>query len=171
MYKQKKIKKLGKKTSHREALIRNQLRSLFENGKVTTTSTKAKALKASAESLIENSKKVTDKLVSRRNLQVIFGSTELVAKFNEYIAKENTGVTIVKVGFRAGDNAETSRVELMGLKKAKKEKKEEKVEEKKEKKVEKKETVGIEKRTSKRNIASQKGTVVNKERAKSRSGL
>ena len=78
MYKQKRIRKLGKKTSHRDALIKNLLRGLFEYGKVETTSSKAKALKANAESLIEKSKTAGDQLILRRNLQIVFGNTELV---------------------------------------------------------------------------------------------
>jgi large subunit ribosomal protein L17 len=153
-------------------MIKNLLRGLFENGKVQTTTPKAKVLKANAESLIENSIKADNDLLLRRKLQLVFGDAELVEKFKEYIAKENHGVSIVKVGFRSGDNAELSKVELMGLKKVKKAKKEDKVVgEKKNKKVDEKDTAGIEKKTTKRNIEPKKRTVVKKERAHSRSGL
>ncbi len=171
MYKQIKLKKLGRKKSHRESLVRNLLISLFENGKVETTSAKAKALKASAESLIESSKDVANQLDLRRKLQITFGNTDLVKKFMEYTKVENNGVTIVKVGFRSGDNAEVSRVELMGIeKKVKKVVKGIKSEKKVEKTIEKKDHIDIEKRSANKSIS--KGTVVKKtERAKSRSGL
>jgi large subunit ribosomal protein L17 len=168
MYKQKKLRKLGKKKTHRESMIRGQLRGLFEHGKVKTTSQKAKALKASAESLINKGKTAKNELALRKDLQIVFGNAELVKKFMEYVAKENTGVSIVKVGFRVGDNAEISRVELLGLKK--KAKKESKKEVKEEKVVEKQNSVDMKKRSVAKSI--DKGATVKKTtRAKSRSGL
>lgn len=168
MYKQKKIRKLGKKKSHRESLIRNQLRALFEHGKVQTTSPKAKALKASAESLIGKAKSSKNEMALRKDLKVVFGKVELITAFMDYLSKDNTGVGIVKVGFRSGDNAEVSRVMLLGLEK--KAKKVVKKAAKEEKVVENKETVDTKKRTVAKSI--DKGAVMkNTTRAKSRSGL
>jgi ribosomal protein L17 len=42
MYKRKSIKKLGRTTSHRKALIKNQLRSVLSTGKVKTSTVKAR---------------------------------------------------------------------------------------------------------------------------------
>jgi large subunit ribosomal protein L17 len=173
MYKQKKLRKLGKTKSHRDALIKNQLRSLFENGKVQTTTQKAKALKANAESLINKGKTAKNDLKLRRDLQITFGNKELVKKFMEYVKNEDAGVSIVKVAFRSGDNAEVSRVELLGLKtKAKKEVKKEVKEEKVEKTVEesKENKVDISKKSESKSI-DKTATVKNTARAKSRSGL
>ena len=109
-------KKLGRKASHRRALVKNQLKSLFENGKVHTTTPKAKVLKSNAESLISS---VTEMdLNTRRRLQGKLISSDALKNFETYMSAKDKAVKIVKVGFRAGDNAETSRVSLQGFSKA-----------------------------------------------------
>ena len=165
MYKQVKKKKLGRKKSHRDSLIRNLLRSLFESNSLVTTTSKAKELKREASSLILKGKK--DKLSFRRKLENIFGRSSLVKKFEEYVEKDNAGVGIVKVGFRDGDNAEQSRVYLLGIekKKAKKEESEEK--ETKKVKVEEKKKVVM----SKDKKVDTTATIRKAERARSRSGI
>ncbi len=171
MYKRIGIKKLGRTTAHRKALIFNLLRSLVESGSVKTTTAKAKALKGQMESLIVKVKSSGNvDLSTRRSLQDILGNTALVQKFVEIAKKESTTITIKKVGFRAGDNSEVSLVEIKGL--AKKEGKKEVKEKKEEKVVVKKES------TKRKPIdAGKKKSItkvvapVNKERAKSRSGL
>ncbi len=176
MYKGVKKSKLGRKTSNRKALMINQLRSLFENGHVVTTSPKAKVLRSNAQSLIAQGKKKKGELSFRRELAVVLKEDGLVKKFVEYAEKEIAGVRVIKIGFRKGDNGEKSKVELIGL-----EKKKIKVTTKAEK-VTKKEEVKEEKPTPVikpvKNIldrgvkAVSKTTVIKKtERAKSRSGL
>ena len=176
MYKRNSIKKLGRKTSHRKALILNQLRSLVESGKIQTTSPKAKVMKGEIESLISKVRTTKDGDLSlRRRLQIVFGNTELVNRFMDIAKKDSTTVLIKKVGFRAGDNAQVSVLEIKGLKvkstkrvgKVKDEEKdgeEKKVVESKEKKR------GILDLGSKKSVTKGVGPI-NKERAKSRSGL
>ncbi|MFA5634064.1 MAG: L17 family ribosomal protein [Candidatus Dojkabacteria bacterium] len=136
MYKGVKKNKLGKKKSHRESMINNLLRSLFDNSYIVTTTPKAKVLKSEASSLIESGKKYKEDLSFRRKLQVILGDSEVVNKYKEYISREKTGVSYIRVGYRKGDNAELSRVYLLGMDKKKKKvvrkKKDEDKEEKKE---------------------------------------
>ena len=60
----KKIIKLGRKSAHRKAMLANMANSLFEHKRITTSSTKAKALKIFVEPLITKSK--TDTLHNRR---------------------------------------------------------------------------------------------------------
>ena len=55
----KKIIKLGRKSAHRKAMLANMAVSLFEHKRITTTSTKAKALKIFVEPLITKSKNDT----------------------------------------------------------------------------------------------------------------
>lgn len=174
MYKRIKRTKLGRKKSHRESLINNLLRSLFDNNTVITTTPKAKVLKREASSLIAKGISKGDEVAFRRKLQIVFGKDELVAKFQEYIKKENTGVSFVRVGFRDGDNAEVSRVSLLGLEK-KKVKQEKKVEEKKEK-DEVKEKEDSKKRTpnvvrGEKKRVDKTAVVKKTTRAKSRSGI
>ncbi len=164
------VKKLGKKKAHRESLIRNQMRSLFAAGILRTTTPKAKVMKSYAQSLIAQMKKKEITLESRRKLQTMFGNTELIHKSIEYSKKTLTGVRIVKVGFRAGDNAEMSRVELINFKTKKKTKKVVKKEEEIKEIVDK----DINKNIAKRRVSKtgkKKVRTVRKARATSRSGL
>ncbi len=172
--------KLGRKKSGREALIRNQIRSLFTYGFLVTTTPKAKALKSEVESFL--SKTSEDSLQTQRTLYSVLGNASLVQKASKLLKEGENKVGIIKVGFRDGDNAETSKVSLLsyedvfGKKKKsvrskKKDKKEEKkkgetefVEEKKDDKVVEKGEVD----KSKLNI---KDRFINKERARSRSGI
>ncbi|MHC1716467.1 MAG: bL17 family ribosomal protein [Candidatus Dojkabacteria bacterium] len=167
MYKRIKKLKLGRKTAHRKSLIHNLLRSLFDKNYVVTTTAKAKVLKLKAESLVSKGKSKKGELVFRRDLQVIFGNSALVKKYQEYVEKDDSGVGFVRVGFRAGDNAEQARVFLMGIKGKKKIAK--KVEDKEKKKVniEEKKNVNID-----MNKKVDTTTVITRtDRAKSRSGL
>lgn len=171
MYKRVKKAKLGRKTAHRNALRHNLLRSLLERGHIETTSPKAKIVKSDMASLIEEGKKKSENLVFFRKLNVILGKPELVKKFLEYIKAEKTGTTIVKIGFRAGDNAEKSRVSLIGMEKKKTSKKDsiEKKDEKKAvkeiKKEDKRQLLGGDKKVDKTAV------VKHSERARTRSGL
>jgi len=119
MYKRIKRAKLGRKKSHRESLIDNLLRSLFDNNYVVTTTTKAKVLKQNAESLIEVGKKKEGNIDFGKKLKNILGKETIVKKYLKYIKKDEAGVGFVRVGFRDGDNAELSRVYLLGLDKKK----------------------------------------------------
>ncbi len=167
MYKRIKRAKLGRKKSHRDSLIRNLLRSLFENNHVLTTTAKAKVLKQEASSLIAKGGSMT--LNFRRELLNILGKESLLKKYEEYVGKDKKGVGIVKVGFQAGDNAELSRVYLLGLeKKSESSKKEEEKKDKKEKKVvmeKKKPSADKDKRVDKTAV------IHRTERARSRAGI
>lgn len=170
MYKRVKRKKLGREKSHRESLIRNLLRSLFESNYVVTTTPKAKVLKQEASSLIEKGKNIKDEVAFRRNLQNLLGKGTLVNKYYEYVKKENVGVGFVRVGFRGGDNAEMARVFLLGL--DKKKKKVAKEDEKDEKGKSEESKVG--RKVIERNIDKKvdKTAVIRKtERARSRAGI
>jgi large subunit ribosomal protein L17 len=133
MYKQIKKRKLGRTKTHRESLMKNLLRSLFDNNYVVTTTAKAKALKQEATSLIEKGKNKKGDTNFENKVRVKLGNKKLVEKYEGYIKKENAGVGFVRVGFRDGDNAEMSRVFLLGLDKKKAPVKKSKEEEKKDK--------------------------------------
>lgn len=173
MYKQVRIKKLGRKKSHRESLINNQLRSVFESGYVRTTSVKARVLKTNIERLLSD---YSESLSFRRNIGNTLGNRELVERFYTYVKKENKGVKIMKLGFRPGDMSEMSRVELMNFKekKVKKENTSGDKKDVKKKEVKKDKEQSLDKKKAKlepRKILKPEKVVVNKERAKSRSGL
>ena len=176
MYKRVGIKKLGKKTAHRESMIRNQMRTLFGSGVLKTTTQKAKVVKARSESLISEVGKKNISLDSMRRLKTVLGSKKLVDEAIKYSQGEKVGVRIRKVGYRAGDNGEVSKLELIGFESKKKkakadsEKKDAKKKVKKEKEVVNKNIEEKSKRKSaggKTNKTQRKTT----ERARSRSGL
>ncbi|MDX9739437.1 MAG: L17 family ribosomal protein [Candidatus Dojkabacteria bacterium] len=176
MYKRNSIKKLGRTTSHRKALIQNQLRSLVESGKIKTTSPKAKVMKGEIESLISKVRTTKDGDLSlRRKLLIVFGNTELVNRFVDIAKKDSAKVLIKKVGFRDGDNAQVSVLEIKGLKvkgvkKVGKTKDEPKEVEEKKPVIDEEKKKGILGLGSKKSVTKGVGPI-NKERAKSRSGL
>ncbi len=52
-------RKLGRRTDHRNALLRNQVTSLLDNGRITTTLTRAKETQKMADRMITLGKKNT----------------------------------------------------------------------------------------------------------------
>ena len=105
MYKRVKKAKLGRKMAHRNSLRQNLLISLLQRGQVETTSPKAKILKSDMSSLLEEGKTKSEDLNFTKKIHNTLGNSELIKKFSEYVKSEKVGVTIVKIGFRAGDNA------------------------------------------------------------------
>lgn len=65
-----KYRHLGRKSSHRQALLRNLVTSLFTHESISTTWPKAKEAQRLAEKVITLAKKNTD--TSRRKAQAIF---------------------------------------------------------------------------------------------------
>lgn len=130
---QKKLK-LGRKASHKNALLKNMVRSLFSNGYLTTTTIKAKALRMVGLKLLNDLKE--NSATAKRRAQEVLGNKKLVEVAVEYLKNEKTGIKVLKVGFRPGDMAQTSRVSLIGFNtKTTKSKKDDKKEESKEKEV------------------------------------
>jgi large subunit ribosomal protein L17 len=112
----KKHNHLGRQTSHRRALLANLAAALVVNKRITTTVAKAKALRVYVEPLITKSK--NDTTHSRRT---VFSSLqnkdvlkELYGPVAEKVALRPGGYTrIIKLGNRAGDNAEMALIELV----------------------------------------------------------
>lgn len=112
----KKIIKLGRKSAHRKAMLANMANSLFEHKRITTSSTKAKALKIFVEPLITKSK--TDTLHNRRlcfsKLRNKLGVQILFDEISKKVANRPGGYTrIIKLGNRLGDNASMAMIELV----------------------------------------------------------
>ncbi|HVS00955.1 MAG TPA: 50S ribosomal protein L17 [Thermoanaerobaculia bacterium] len=109
-------RKLGRTSSHREALFRNQLQSLMENERIITTLPKAKELRPIAERVITRGKYGT--VHDRRWVLRWVLSRDLVKKVFDDIAprfSERAGgyLRIVKLGPRQGDGAEMAVLELV----------------------------------------------------------
>ncbi len=73
--------KIGRTGSHRRCMLANMLKSLIENGRISTTVVKAKELRRHADKLITMAKK--DTLAARRN-----AISELMISFNPLTTKE-----------------------------------------------------------------------------------
>jgi len=107
---------LGRTTSHRTAMYRNLVTSLFEHERVRTTDAKAKGVRSLAEKLITLGKR-GDLHARRRALRVI-RQREVAAKVFDDLAERyrdrQGGYTrIVKLGIRPGDAAAMSIIELV----------------------------------------------------------
>jgi len=109
-------RKLGRDTAHRLAMLRAMVTFLLEKGRIETTVTRAKEVRAMAEKMITLSK--TNTLHNKR-LALAFVTKEDVVKkmFDEIGPKyedRNGGYTrIIKIGPRRGDCAEMAIIELV----------------------------------------------------------
>lgn len=65
-----KLRKLGRPTAHRKAMLRNLVTSLLREGQITTTVTRAKETKRMAEKMITLGKR--GDLHARRQAQLIY---------------------------------------------------------------------------------------------------
>ena len=110
------LRKLGRTTSHRLAMLRNMTVSLLRHEEITTTLPKAKALRRVVEPMITLGKKPS--LANRRLAFDRLRDRDMVTKLFDDLgpryAKRNGGyLRILKTGFRKGDNAPLALVSLM----------------------------------------------------------
>ena len=110
-------RKLGRTSSHRKAMFRNMVTSLFEHERIVTTEKKAKELKPIAEKMITLAKR--GDLHARRQALSYIQSKDVVAKLFDEIqsqfADRQGGYTrIIKTGNRQGDAAPMAIIELVG---------------------------------------------------------
>ena len=109
-------KRLGRNSSHRKAMMRNMVTSLFAHEKITTTDIRAKELRKIADKMITLGKR-GDLHARRQALQVI-RDRKVVGKLFDLVApryKDRPGgyTRIIKLGQRTGDNASLSLIELV----------------------------------------------------------
>ena len=124
-------RKLNRTSSHRLAMFRNMVTSLLEHERIYTTDAKAKELRRWADWMITLGKR-GDLHARRQALQVIRDKSVVHKLFTDlaqrYQARSGGYTRTVKVGFRAGDAAPLSLIELMtGETEKKKKKKKRKV--------------------------------------------
>ena len=109
--------KLGTDASHTKAMKKSLAKALFENDRIKTTETRAKALRSYAEPIITWAKK--GDLHSRRLAIAKLGDKNLVAEIFDKAAQgmwadRNGGYTrIMKLGPRKGDCAEMVIIEIV----------------------------------------------------------
>ena len=112
-------RKLGRTTDHRKAMLRGMVTYLFENGKVETTVTRAKEVRAMAEKMITIAK--DNSLHARRQVLAYVTKEDVVKNLFDVIAPRYADVNgvytrITKTGARRGDAAEMCIIELVETK-------------------------------------------------------
>ena len=114
--------KLNRTSSHRNAMFRNMVTSLFKHDRLKTTDAKAKELRRWADSIVTLAKR--GDLHARRQALAIIRERRIVDKLfdeaEDKYGKVNGGYTrITKIGYRSGDAASLSLIELIAAEKPK----------------------------------------------------
>ena len=109
-------RKLGRTSDHRTAMLRAMVTFLLENGKIETTVTRAKEVRAMAEKYITLAKNNT--LASKRQAFAFITKEAVVAKLYNEIAPKYMDVNggycrITRIGPRRGDAAAMAIIELI----------------------------------------------------------
>lgn len=120
-------KKLGRNSSHRKAMFRNMVTSLFKHEQLETTDAKAKELRPTAEKMITLAKR-GDLHARRQALAFMKDKATTHRLFDElkdrYVDRQGGYVRIIKKTNRKGDGAPISVIQLLpdeeGKKKGKK---------------------------------------------------
>ncbi len=110
-------KRLGRTGSHKKAMVRNMVTSLFEHERIVTTTPKAKEVRKVADKMITLAKR--GDLHAKRQAFSFIQSKDVVAKLFDEIsvqyADRNGGYTrIIQTGQRRGDAAPMAILELVG---------------------------------------------------------
>jgi large subunit ribosomal protein L17 len=116
MYHGKAGRRLGRTSSHREAMFRNMVTSIIKYESIRTTDTMAKEVRKLADKMITLGKR--GDLHARRQALSVVRDKEMVGKLfgdlAERFRNRAGGYTrIVKVGYRFGDNAPISILEYI----------------------------------------------------------
>ena len=111
-------RKLGRTTDHRMSMLRGQVTYLLEKGRIETTVTRAKEVKALADKMVTLGK--TGTLAAKRQAMTFITVESVVKKLFDTIAPsfadKNGGYTrVLRIGPRRGDAAELAIVELIGF--------------------------------------------------------
>ena len=109
-------RKLGRTSSHREAMFRNMVTSIIKHESIRTTDTIAKELRKLADNMITLGKRgdlharrqAAAIVRDRKALEKLFG--ELAGRFRD---RAGGYTRIVKIGYRFGDNAPVSIIEYL----------------------------------------------------------
>jgi large subunit ribosomal protein L17 len=110
------LRKLGRPTDHRKAMLRNQVTSLLKYERIETSVTRAKETRRMAEKMITLGKR--GDLHARRQALAYIYDEDVVKKLFDEIAPRysdrNGGYTrVLKLGPRRGDGTEMAILELV----------------------------------------------------------
>lgn len=112
-------KQLSRNSSHRRAMLRNMVTSLFTHEQIQTTDTKAKQIRPIAEKMITLAKR--GDLHARRQAIAYLQEARVAHRLFEEIKprlndRQGGYVRIVKSGIRKGDGAPLSIIQLVNMK-------------------------------------------------------
>ena len=118
--------KLGRNPASRRALLRNLTTSIIEKNRITTTLTKARAVKPIVEKMVTlgksgtlaNKRRAMAYLYKRKAVHLLFD--EVAPRFMD---RQGGYTRIIKTDFRKGDGAEMAILEFVDYKFEKKDKK------------------------------------------------
>ena len=109
-------RRLGRCSSHRWAMLGNMAASLFIEGSIVTTTTRAKEVRRVAEKLITKAKK--GDLHNRRQVMAKLGNIEAANKLVDVIAPQLSGrnsghLRVERTRIRRGDAAQMATIEFV----------------------------------------------------------
>ena len=109
-------RKLGKASDSRKAMLRAMVTYLLENGKIETTVTRAKEVRAVAEKMITLGKQ--DSLHTKRQIFSYITKEDVAKKLIDeigpsYVGRNGGYTRIIRIGARRGDAAEMAIIELV----------------------------------------------------------
>ena len=112
-------RKLGRTSSHRDAMLRNMVTSLLDQERIVTTVPKAKEARRLAEQMITLGKR--GDLHARRQAMAYIRSENTVAKLfdqlsSQYAERQGGYTRIIRTGKRLGDAAPMAIIELVDYK-------------------------------------------------------
>ncbi len=110
-------RRLARTTEHRQAMLRTLITQLFEHEQVQTTQAKAKEARQWAEKMITLAKR-GDLAARRQALRVVRTKKAMAKLFGElrerYQDRPGGYTRIIPLGFRVGDGAPLTLLELVG---------------------------------------------------------
>ena len=109
-------RKLGRTSDHRRAMLRAMTTYLLENGRIETTVTRAKEVRAMAEKMVTLGKR--DDLHAKRQVFSYITKEDVAKKVIDeigpkYSDRDGGYTRIIKTGVRRGDAAEMAIIELV----------------------------------------------------------
>lgn len=111
-----KLRKLGRPTDQRKAMLRNLTTSFLRTGRIETTVTRAKETQRMAEKMITLAKR-GDLHARRQVLAYVYDETVVKNLFDEigpkYADRKGGYTRVLKMGPRRGDGAEIALLELV----------------------------------------------------------
>ena len=112
-------RRLGRTSSHRDAMLRNMVTSLLDQERIVTTVPKAKEARRLTEQMITLGKR--GDLHARRQAMSYIRSKNIVAKLfeqlsSQYADRQGGYTRIIRTGNRSGDAAPMAIIELVDYK-------------------------------------------------------